>query len=290
MKVTVFTPTYNRSKELLRVYKSLCKQTNKNFEWIIVDDGSIDDTKIIIDEIKNNENGFPILYFYKSNGGKFTAHNYAVSKASNDLFLCVDSDDFIVDDAIEIIINCAQNLFENNSIGIIAMKQEIKGRILSDIFPKNIKQCKKIELQQIYKCTGEFTLIYKTDILKKCLYPEIKDERFVGENVIYDMLDQYGEMLLLNKVITVCEYLENGYTYNFKKIMLNNPTGYKLYYMQRIDLAITFKECINYIIRYNAFSILSKSKLYNYKGKKKVFVYLLKPIGYIASLYYKMKS
>ena len=289
MKITIFTPTYNRSSELLRVYESLKRQTNLNFEWLIIDDGSTDDTSSVIQNLINDEVSFPIRYFKKENGGKYTAHNYAVSKAAYDLFVCLDSDDYLVDDAVDIILKCSSERLKEENIGIIALKKDIKGTVLSSPFPKNVKQCRKIDLDQIYKCKGEFTLIYKTNILKYSLYPIIENERFVGENVIYDNLDKYGEMILLEDVITVCEYLENGYTSNFNKLMLNNPTGYKLYYKQRIDLAISLKERINYIIRYHAFSNLSNSKKFKYDGSNKILVFLMKPVGFLAYLYYKYK-
>lgn len=287
MKVTVFTPTYNRAKELSRVYNSLCSQTCKEFEWLIIDDGSTDNTKNEVERFMQTRCGFKIRYYFKENGGKYTAHNMAVNKAVNELFVCVDSDDYMVKNAIETILKCAEMDLKEDRIGIISLKKDTNGIVLSDKFPKNIIQCKKIDLEQKYHCRGEFTLIYKTSLLKKCLYPIIKNEKFIGENVIYDKLDQYGDMVLLNEVITICEYLENGYTSNFKLLMLNNPTGFKLYYMQRIDLARTLMECINYVIRYNAFSVLSKERNFNYKGKKKFLVVLLKPVGFVASFYYK---
>ena len=289
MKITVFTPTYNRSKKILRVYESLKNQSNKNFEWLIVDDGSSDDTEEVVENLIIKEKSFSIRYYNKQNGGKHTAHNIAVSESSNELFFCVDSDDYIVDNAIETIIKYSQYLTDENT-GILALKKEIDGKVLSDKLPTGIRQCEKLKLEQIYCCKGEFTLIYKTSILKKHLFPEIKNERFVAESVLYDKLDQYGSLLLVNEVITVCEYLDDGYTSNYKKLMLNNPIGFKLYYKQRIDLAISLKECVNYIIRYNAFCILSNSNDFNYKGKKTILVYLLKPIGFLAYLYYKLKS
>lgn len=290
MKITVFTPTYNRGKEIERVYNSLCNQTNKNFEWLVVDDGSTDKTEDVIKRLSEKDNGFPIKYVKKQNGGKYTAHNVAVQNATNELFLCVDSDDYLVDGAIDSILKFANLNITNEIIGVIALKIDTKGNFLSDKFPKNVQHCKKIYLEQLYQCKGEFTLIYKTSLLRKCIYPEITNERFIGENVIYDQLDGFGDMILFDEVITVCEYLDNGYTNNFKKLMINNPTGYKLYYMQRIDLAYTLKECIGYVIRYNAFSLLSSSKLFKYKGNKLVLVYLLKPIGLLVYLYYKFKD
>ena len=103
--LTVFTPTFNRAYILHRCYESLLRQTNKNFIWLIIDDGSTDNTKKLVTEWMNKENGFEIRYEYKKNGGMHTAHNKAYELIDTELNVCIDSDDFMPDNAVELIVN-----------------------------------------------------------------------------------------------------------------------------------------------------------------------------------------
>ena len=141
-----------------------------------------------------------------------------------------------------------------------------------------------------HQCYGEKSLIYKTEILKTFPYPEIKGEKFVTECVVYDSIDQDYTMLLLKDVLTICEYQPDGLTGTIFSTMLKNPTGYKIYYKQRIDMAITLKERVGYIIRYNAFDILSGDNKCDYYGKYKFLVTILKPSGWLLTKYYNYKK
>ena len=288
--ITVFTPTYNRANKLQRLYQSLREQTNYNFEWLIIDDGSSDNTEQVVESFIEKESQFLIRYFKKKNGGKYTAHNEGVKKANGDLFLCVDSDDYIEETAIDELLKCWHGIKEESCTGVIALKKDQNNKILSESFPENVERCKKIDLEQKYKCKGEFTLVFKTTILKQYLYPLIEGEKFMGESIVYDQVDQIGEMCLLNKVITVCKYCDDGYTHNFMKVVLNNPTGYQIYYKQRIDLAVTFKEKIGYIVRYHAFRIMSKEYRFEYDGNSRMLVKAMLPLGYLAYLLYERKK
>lgn len=290
MMITVFTPTYNRANKLQRLYQSLCGQTNYGFEWLIIDDGSSDNTQQVVQCFMEKENKFPIRYFRKENGGKYTAHNEGVERANGDLFLCVDSDDYVEKNAIDEILNFWNKTVQESCTGIIALKKDQNDNVLSDSFPKNVEKCKKIDLEQKYNCNGEFSLIFKTDIMKRYLYPVITDEKFMGENIVYDQVDQIGEMRLFNKVITICEYCEDGYTNNFMQVVLDNPTGYQIYYKQRIDLAVTFKEKVGYIIRYHAFKKMSTNYVDTYRGINDKLVFLLKPVGCVVYIIYMIKK
>ena len=104
--LTVFTPLYNRKDTLKRTYESLCRQTCKDFEWLIIDDGSTDNPYKEIEEWIRRDNGFKIRYIYKENGGMHTAHNTAYENINTELNTCIDSDDYMPDDAVEKILNC----------------------------------------------------------------------------------------------------------------------------------------------------------------------------------------
>lgn len=286
--LTVFTPSYNRANCLPRLYESLKTQSNNDFEWLIVDDGSCDDTKSLVNEWIN-EGKIKIRYIYQENGGKPRAFNNGVKNAEGELFFCVDSDDYLPSDSVELIINKWNEVNDKKIVGIIGLKEDEKGKLLCDTFSDDIKFATTYNLVRKYGIKGEKSLVYKTEILREYPYPEIDGEKFIGENVVYDKIDQKYEMALLNKVLTTCEYQEGGLTATIFSTMLKNPTGYKIYYMQRINIAIDFKERINYMLRYNAFDILSKDKKYNYKGKYKFITLVLRPFGWLLTRYYKSK-
>lgn len=287
--LTIFTPTYNRGNLLYRIYDSLKEQTVSGFEWLIVDDGSSDNTEEIVSQWAN-ENIIKIRYIKKENGGKHTAFNAGVQNAKGELFFCVDSDDYVPCDCVESILDAWSGVKEDNVAGIVGMKTDTDGKLLCGEFPEGVAYSKTYELVRKYQCFGEKSLIYKTEVLKKYPYPEIAGERFVTECVVYDRIDQDYTMLLLDKVLTICEYQPDGLTGTIFSTMLKNPTGYKIYYSRRIDMAQTFKERVGYIIRYNAFDILSNEKKYGYTGKHRLLTMILKPLGWALTYYYNYKK
>jgi len=287
--VTIFTPTYNRAHLLPRLYNSLKNQTVFNFEWLIVDDGSVDNTQELV-KAWIEDNIINIRYIYQNNGGKHRAFNTGVKNANRELYFCVDSDDCVPPDCIETIIECWSDVKNNRIAGILALKSDEEGNLLSDTLPENIDETNLYDLVKKNHCNGEMTLIYKTSILKKYPYPEIEEENFVTECVLYDKIDEEYKMLIVNKVLTVCEYQPDGLTNSIFINMLKNPTGYKIYYKQRIDMASSLKEQIGYIIRYNAFKILSKDNEYDYNGRYNFFVKIIKPIGWLLTKYYYIRN
>lgn len=290
IKLTIFTPTYNRGHLLTRLYKSLEEQKSNDFEWLIVDDGSTDNTKIKVNELKKKSN-FPIRYIFQQNSGKWKSFNNGVLKANGNLFFCVDSDDMLYEGAINNIIKSwTRAMHEKNDIcGIIGKKIDTENKQLSSKFPPKIRYSDTYTLTEVLKCRGEFALIYKVDVLKRNLFPDT-GEKFITENVIYDKIALQYKMFLLDKVLNICEYQSDGLSHNIYKIMLNNPIGYKIYYSQRIDMAITSKERFNYLIRYNAFHIISKTKKFKYRGKWNWLVRVSYPLGLILKNYYERKK
>lgn len=287
--ITIFTPTYNRCNLLNRIYESLKAQTVRDFEWLIVDDGSSDNTE----EIVNSwicEQAINIRYIRKKNGGKHTAFNMGVQNAEGELFFCVDSDDFAPETCVENILKAWNKANDLNIAGIIGKKTDTDDKLLCGEFPKEILSVTTYDLVRKHQCYGEKSMVYRTDVLKKFPYPEIENERFIGECVVYDRIDQEYTMLLLDEVLTICEYQPDGLTGTIFSTMLKNPTGYKIYHSGRIDMAYTLKERIGYIIRYNAFDILSGDTNYDYCGKHKLLTMALRPMGWLLTKYYNYKK
>ena len=250
IKITVFTPTYNRAHLLKRVFESLQNQTDKNFIWQIVDDGSKDDTRNVVEDFKKSSS-FEIQYLYKKNGGKHTAHNFGVENCKTDYFLILDSDDWLSEDAIEVVnkkIKKVDNL--ENISGIIGKKFCIDNSSSQAEMPKNIEFASGIELYEKYGLEGETLRIYKTSVLKEYLFPVIKNEKFVSENVVFDKIDQKYKMYVIPEKLYFYEYLDDGYSRNIDKIHLQSPIGYAISLKSSAETALFLKNKIKWTILY----------------------------------------
>lgn len=283
MILTIFTPTYNRGNKLEQLYKSLKKQINSECEWLIVDDGSTDTTEEVVSRFCE-EKCCNIRYIKKKNGGKHTAHNLAVDIAKGKYIMCLDSDDYLQNHIITKLLNVINTC--SNDEGIIAYKCDQYGKLLSDEFSVTSTINNIYDLEKKYGCRGEFTFIFPTHILKKNKFPVYAGEKFITESVVYDKLE--CRMKLFPEIIEVCEYQEEGLSNNLNRIMKNNPAGYCLYFMQRIDMQKSLKERIETIGKYLSFCVLAGEKKSVYKGNYSGLVKCCYPIGFIFWIYYKL--
>jgi glycosyltransferase involved in cell wall biosynthesis len=282
MQLTIFTPTYNRAEKLNRVYESLKKQTCFDFEWLIVDDGSNDNTSEVVSEFLKND-FFPVQYIKQNNGGKHRAYNRGLKEANGNYFFCLDSDDFLDNDAVKDILELA-----DGKNGVISYKIDEKGNLLSNEI-SNLNCCMNFqELQSSFGSIGEVSIAFPTKIAKKYTFPEFDGEKFVTEAVVYDRLDLELKYHILPRVTTICEYQEDGLSNNLNKIMKANPASYCLYFMQRIDMQQKLKNKIIVAGKYNCFRIFAGSKRTEYDGNYKNIVILSKPIGVLFYIYYKI--
>ncbi len=284
MLLTIFTPTYNRKHTLERLYNSLKRQTYKDFEWIIVDDGSTDGTDDVVDGFIL-EKQISIKYISQYNSGKHVAHNKALDFTEGKYFFCIDSDDWINDEFLSVLHDECK---ENNPYGFIAYKADANNTLLSQLFPEHIRECTLFELTNTYSCYGEFSIIIRSDIAKKYKFPVFANEKFIGENVIYDRISQNYKFRLLNNVATICEYQPDGLSNTLNSVMKKNPAGYCLYFMQRIDMQSNLKNRIITAGKYISFTFLAKSQKTNYTGKHKALVKFCYPIGILFLIYYKI--
>lgn len=240
-KITVFTPTYNRAYTLSKCYESLCSQDNKNFMWLIVDDGSTDDTELIVRQWIT-ENKINIKYIKQRNNGKQAAHNTGVLACSTNIFVCVDSDDILTINSIQRIYDKWEEINKDEHVaGLIALKGYSASKPLKSEIPHQVQLCSIFDLYDKYKFKGDTMLVFKTEVLRENLFPSFDGEKFVTEAVIYDRISQKYKMYLLNEVLYLCEYLPDGYSANIKEVLKNNPKGYMYFLLQRIEFAKTFK-------------------------------------------------
>ena len=226
MTVTVLTPTFNRERVLQSLWDSLQKQTVKDFEWLVVDDGSTDGTKDLITQLQEKSD-FPIRYIYKSNGGKHTALNVGIQTICSELTFIVDSDDCVTDDAVESILKIHKKYRSQNSIcGYVFLRAFPDGKVNGKKFDVDEKIGSYIDVRVNGDDTGaDKAEVFKTHCLKEFPFPEYPNEKFLGEDLVWLRMARKYEMVHINKAIYVGNYLEDGLTNNRRKHNIASPVG-----------------------------------------------------------------
>lgn len=235
VKVTIFTPVYNRANTLKRLYDTLVRQTCKDFEWLVVNDGSTDDSDLVLEQFMAEDNDFSINYFYKENGGKHRAINYGVERAQGELFFIVDSDDWLASDAIGTILKYYEPIEGDLSFaGIAGTKVDSEGCISGTTFRGEYIDATSLERDK-YGIIGEKSEVFRTSVLREFKFPEFDGEKFISEAVVWNKIAYNGYKLRwFNHPIYYWEYQVDGLTSNLRKLYKNNPQGYLLYVAQEI--------------------------------------------------------
>ncbi len=241
--VTVFTPVYNRAYTLRTLYDSLVRQISDDFTWLIVNDGSSDNTDEVVRQMIF-EGRVSIKYISQENRGKHAAHNRAVKECDTELFFCVDSDDYLTDDAISIIVEYWQQYKNEDMLhisGFVANRGDKKGVVLGKEFPNGVE---KAGLSQLYKMgkKGDTALIFRTSVIKQYPFPVFDGERFLREHIVYDEIDKKYKLIVINKVIYICEYLDDGLSKNATKLELKSPRGAALARYHDYKNAVKFRD------------------------------------------------
>lgn len=247
--LTIFTPTYNRAHTLSKLYASLKKQTCIEFEWLVVDDGSIDGTSQLFKQW-TEEGIINITYIKKENGGKHRAINLAALRAKGELFFIVDSDDFIVENAVESILEKWNNITDKSKMaGLCFRKVNNKtGLIMGKEFPCPLSTT-SLAIHYNLRIHCDKAEVFLTDLLCKFPFPEIEGEKFLSEAFVWNKIaiSETPLLLCVNQGIYICEYLEDGLTKNFIKLMKANPKGFILYYSSLLRLSCVWNHPIDVI-------------------------------------------
>lgn len=248
--ITILTPTYNRKDLLSRVFESLCNQSCFDFEWLIVDDGSTDGTEQLVEtKFKKPSSIFDIRYFKKENGGKHTAVNVGVKNAKGDYIVILDSDDELTSDAIEIISKYSVDIKKQEILGGMAFLMKHKnGKLINkynkDIFASHNNYTIKyidtstIDIRYKYHVTGDICEVFKTNILRKFPFPEIKGEKFCPEVLVWNRIGQKYKLRYFEKVIYKRDYLNGGLTSKMVLIRRQSPTMACMCYKEMMHLQI----------------------------------------------------
>lgn len=233
--VTVFTPTYNRAYILGDLYHSLQRQTCMDFEWLIVDDGSADDTEALVASWQGEKNPFPIRYVYQENGGKCRAINRGLKEADGRLFFTVDSDDYLTDDAIEKVIRWDGELpRDGHFCGYVGNRGITPTQTPNRLFPGGYLD--GTALDRYDQVDGERAFVFYTEVHRKYLYPEFPGEKFLTEAVTWDLMAHDGyKMRFYNDIIWIWEYKDDGLTRAGYRVFLENPQGTGLFFRQKAE-------------------------------------------------------
>ncbi len=279
--ITVFTPTYNRAHLLKRVYQSLLLQNNSNFEWIIVDDGSTDETEILIQSFIL-EHKIPITCYKQENKGKHFAINQGVQMAKGELFLILDSDDALPQDSIVQVLKHYETIKDNNLIGGISGRRNFSDGIIvgEGVFEDVISN--SLDIRYKHKVTGDLVEVFKTSVLQEFPFPEIENEKFCPESLVWNRIAQKYNLLFFNIGIYSTEYLPEGLTAKIVKIRMTSPINSMTCYSELASYKIPFFQKVKAILNFWRFSFNSNGSFFKKVSRVNVVLSLICiPLGYL---------
>lgn len=290
--ITVFTPTFNRAGYLRRLYESLLRQSDRRFMWLIVDDGSTDSTRETVGEFISRDNGFEIRYEYKENGGLHTAYNRALEIAETELFVCIDSDDFLTDGAIEHILSTLPEL-ENDgkTAGLIAPDVTADGNIIGGKLP----ECGSLHLGELkykYRHTGDVKMIYKTAVLKKYApIPVFDGEKVLNPVYLFLLVDKDYKMKILDYPVSIVDYSSNGMHTEVFRAYQSSPFGFaelRRAYMRSdfFPVRAKFRNAVHYV----SSCIFAHEKHAVKKSPCPVLTLFAVPLGAALNIFIRLKN
>ena len=284
VKISVLTPSYNRADKLKVLYQSLCNQNYINFEWIIIADGSTDETDAVVKGFIE-EKKLQIKYKWKKNGGKPSAHNEGVLLADSELIVICDDDDYFTNGALSTINKYWAKYKKDEVGGLIAYKgggNDSSTTVGNKVFPSD-----KIyaHLDDIFVNNKYFDTvqIYRTAVLKNNLFPVIKNEKFVPEIYIWRKLDKNYCIIIVPEILEIVKYLDDGMTKSGRYNILNNPIGYSYYFNQKAELTYGLKKYVYHGI------VRALVRLANRKMEDFSFVICKNPISLFTAFIFRIK-
>ena len=290
-KLTVFTPTFNRIQLLPRLYRSLQDQTDKNFIWMIIDDGSTDGTEELV-KIWQLQNTIEILYLYKKNEGMHSAHNVAYENITTTWNTCIDSDDMMSSNAVESIISHFEDVENDEDFyAVVGLDADQKGNLIGTRFPENLKKIRFNEIYLKYGLTGDKKIVYKTEVLKKLPpYPIYEGEKLVPLDYKSLLADQFAFIKPVNEIWCLVEYQEDGSTRNMLKQYRRHPRGFAFSRISRINYGSTSKERFKNAVHLISCSLFSKEYSSLFKSKRTLIVLSAIPAGILLNLYIRLRT
>lgn len=285
--ITVFTPTYNRAYCLNKCYESLLRQTNKDFLWLIIDDGSTDDTQKLVQKWIEQTREFEIRYIYKENGGLHTGYNAAIERLDTELAICVDSDDYLVDNAIERISDFWRENNDGEVAGIVALDATADNKVIGDFLPEQAT----INLIDLtigrYKLqNGDRKLVVRTDLYKSVAPQKtFPGEKNFNPHYMHLQISQSHDFLVMNQILCIVEYQPGGMTNSMLHQYYSSPNSFaqirRLYLsFNNAGIVFRFKQCIHYV----SSSILARDRSFLKTSPAKALTVFAVPLGWLLSL------
>ena len=289
-RLTVFTPAFNRAHTLPRTYESLRIQDCKDFVWLIVDDGSSDNTAELVQKWQSRENGFEIRYLYKENGGMHTAHNAAYESIDTELNVCIDSDDCLAKGAISKILKKWDKVKTLGYAGIIGLDADMQGNLIGKGFPENMTET---TLSGYYATggIGDKKLVYRTDVINRYPpYPVFEGEKYVAIAYKYRQIDQDYQLAVLDDVLCNVDYQPDGHGRTMWKEYMRSPKGFAAWRKLCMQYPESKKRLIVDCIHYCSSSFLCKNKRYVTESPRKLLAILCTIPGWLLSYYIRRNN
>lgn len=288
--LTVFTPAYNRAHTLPRTYESLCTQNCKDFIWLVVDDGSQDNTGELVKQWQSRDNGFEIRYIYKENGGMHTAHNVAYENIDTILNTCIDSDDKLAPGAVEKILAKWEQVKDQGYAGIIGLDSDFDGNVLGPGFPAGMTETTLIGYYAAGG-SGDKKLIYRTEVINQYpAYPVFEGEKYVSLSYKYRLIDQSYKLAVLDDVLCNVQYQPDGSSNTMWKQYLKNPKGWVFWRKVQMQYPCSKKRLIMDCVHYVSSSFLAGERHFIRNSPRKLLTTAVTPLGFCLMLYVKYKN
>lgn len=288
--LTVFTPAYNRAHTLVRTYESLLGQDCRDFIWLIIDDGSNDNTAELVKKWQQEDPGFEIRYIYKENGGMHTAHNTAYENIDTELNICIDSDDQMEQGAVGKILQKWSQVRDKGYAGLIGLDADMNtGKIIGAGFPAGMTET---TLSDYYSHggSGDKKLVYRTDVINKYpSYPVFEGEKYVALAYKYRLIDQDYKLAVLNEILCDVEYQADGSSLNMLSQYYRNPRGFAFWRKVCMEYPESEKRVFLDCIHYVSSSIISRNKRFIKESPRKVLTIAAIPFGVLLTLYIYFK-
>lgn len=278
--ITIFTPTYNRGYILPKLKESLINQDYFDFEWLIIDDGSEDDTNLIVDSWKNEGLPFDICYKKVNNGGKPRAINLACGLARSEWLFIIDSDDELVPNSLGFIASAINEIREDCTfVGVGVLRGHSIVSPLGTVKFSDFVDATNLQRKE-YGLTFDCNEAYRISILKKFPFHVWQDERFVPEETVLNEMSLHGYKLRwYDRVCVLSEYLPDGMTKGAWNLIKNNPMGYAMMFNHRLKYAVGYRNIINNVCQFIAMCLYAGHPLYIANCIKPMFALFCFPFG-----------
>ena len=260
--ITILTPTFNRAHLLPRLFESLTHQTDFNFEWLVMDDGSTDGTSDLFAGNTFLSAPFPIRYYQQKNGGKHRALNAGVKQAKGDFIFIADSDDWLLPQSVAIVgLHTSAIADDNTFAGVAGLDVFDDERIVGTGLPQDIIDCNAMDIRYRYHVDGDLKEVFKTTVLQEFPFPEIQDEKFCPEQLVWFRIAQKYKLRYFNTPIYVAEYQPNGITASIIRVRMLAPQATCMMYAEMLAYKIPFKEKIKAAINFWRFKACAPSRV-----------------------------